>query len=125
MTMINKSALFLHIYCYVIIVVNSSNHRIIENLKHIVDTAIENNLSDNDFLIEQLSKILEEEEGFRIVNHTHQTMETLIDGSGDMIEYEEDPPFYVNMSIITFPIVSIIFLLLLFHLSKESYPHLG
>ncbi len=115
MTMINKRkwhvSLFLHIFCYTITFINSSNNRIIENLKHIVDSAIENDLSDNDLLIQQLSQILEEEEGFRIVNHINQSIktsdiETFIDGSGEFIDDEELPIFYSNMSIITFTIVS-------------------
>jgi hypothetical protein len=113
--MINKRklhiSLFLYIFYCIIVFVNSSNNRIIENLKHIVDTALEKDLTDNEFIIQQLSQILEEEEGFRIVNHTHQSIktsdiETFIDGSGDLIEDDELPIFYTNMSIITFTIVS-------------------
>jgi hypothetical protein len=116
--MINKRkrhvSLFLYSFCYIISFVNSSNNRIIQNLKHIVDTALENDLYDNDLLIQQLSQILEEEEGFRIVNHTNQSIkicdiETFIDGSGDIIKDDELPPFYSNMSVITVTIVSSIF----------------
>lgn len=115
MIMINERKrqiyLFLWIFSYIIIFVNSSNNRIIENLKQIVDTALENDIPDNDLLIQKLSQILEEEEGFRIVNHTNQSfqnfdMNTFIDGSGDFIDDEELPIFYSNMSIFTVTIVS-------------------
>jgi len=101
----------IYIFCYTITFINSSNNRIIENLKHIINSALENDLSDNDLLIQQLSQILEEEEGFRIINHTNQSIktsdiETFIDGSGEFIEDEELPIFYSNMSLITFTIVS-------------------
>jgi hypothetical protein len=124
MTMINKRklqiSLVLYHFWYIISVVNSSNSRIIENLKHIVHTAIENDSSD-DLLIEQLNQILEEEEGFRIVNQSIRNFnsEIFIDGSGDWIEHEEESPFYANMSIITFTIVSYVFVLLLLHQSKR------
>ncbi len=117
-TMINKGklhiSLFLYHFCYIISAVNSSNNQIIEDLKYIVHTAIENNSSD-DLLIEQLSQILEENEGFRIVNQSikYFNTEIFIDGSGDWIEHDEPPPFYANMSIITFTIVS--YIVFLFH----------
>ena len=90
--------------------INPSNDRIIENLKQIVDAAREQDLNDenyNQLLIAQLSEIIEEEEGFRIVNQTkYFDMNSFIDGSGGLIDEEQHPIFYANMSIITIPIVS-------------------
>jgi len=92
---------------------SSSNNRIVRNLKHIVDTALQQDTSDdinNDLLIEQLSQILEQEEGFRIVNRKKRFINDdqtdIFDGSGDIIDDEDLPPFYSNMSIVTFTIVS-------------------
>jgi hypothetical protein len=92
---------------------SSSNNRIVRDLKRIVDTALQEDASDdinNDLLIEQLSEILEQEEGFRIVDHQQRSndKQTMIfDGSGDDILEDKDlPPFYTNMSIIAFTMVS-------------------
>jgi hypothetical protein len=117
MTMINKRKLQISLLLYLISLVNSSD--LIESLKHIVDNAIENDSYD-DLLLEQLTQILEEEEGFRIVNQSTRNFnpEIFIDGSGDWIDHEEQPPFYANLSIITFTIVSYVFTLLLLHQSK-------
>lgn len=97
----------------VIFGINASNDRIIENLKQIVDAAREQDLNDenyNQLLIAQLSEIIEEEEGFRIVNQTkYFDQNSFIDGSGDLIDDEQQPIFYANMSIITIPLVSQIF----------------
>jgi len=95
---------------------NSSSNRIIRNLKHIVDTAFQQDTVDdisNELLIEQLSQILEQEEGFQIVDRKKRSLypidddqTRIFDGSGDIIEDEDLPPFYSNMSIITFTMVS-------------------
>ncbi len=95
---------------------NSSNNRIIRNLKHIVDTAFQQDTVDdinNELLIEQLSQILEQEEGFQIVDRKKRSLypidddqTRIFDGSGDIVEDEDLPPFYSNMSIITFTMVS-------------------
>ena len=117
--MINKrklhSSLLLCFCCWLISFVNCSNNRILKGLKTIVDTASENDLSD-EYLIERLSRILEEDEGFRMVHQLNQSMqhfdlENFIDGSGELIESEEEQPaFHANLSIITFTIVSYVFL---------------
>ncbi|CAF4178681.1 unnamed protein product, partial [Rotaria sp. Silwood2] len=92
---------------------NGSNRidPIVRNLKHIVDTALQDDTSndiDNDFLIEQLSQILQQEEGFRIADRKQRSIYStgdddtgMFDGSGDL-ESEELPPVYSNMSIVTF-----------------------
>lgn len=88
------------------------NERMIENLKEIIDAARERDLNDensNQFLIAQLSEIIADEEGFRIVNQTkYFDIDTSIDGSGDLIDHDEEqqPIFYANMTIITIPFVS-------------------
>jgi hypothetical protein len=93
---------------------SSSNNRIVRNLKHIVDTALQQDTSDdinNDLLIEQLTQILEQEEGFQIVDRKQRSIyptDNIYDGSGDVFEDEDEdlPPFYSNMSIIQFTMVS-------------------
>ena len=112
----NHTCLVLHIFCLMIIFVHSTNNRLIDNLKRLVDTAIEKNYLDensNDLLIEQLTRILEEEEGLRVDNQTIKHVD-LVDGSGELMEDQDYPPFYANMSIITITIVSQLF----FHRSK-------
>ena len=107
-----------------IILTNSTttNNRIIQNLKHIVNTALEQDTSDdinNDLLIEQLSQILEHEEGFQIIDRKQRSLYSnndnqreTFDGSGDIIDDENLPPFYSNISIVAFTMVSRIFFLL-------------
>lgn len=109
-----------------IVLPSSSNNRILRNLKHIVNTALEKETSDdinNEFLIEQLSQILEQEDGFRIIDRKQRSLfdETeIFDGSGDIIEDEYLPPFYSNMSIITFTMVrDISYLKLINHLGTR------
>jgi hypothetical protein len=95
---------------------NNKNDRIVRNLKRIVDTAFQQDTSDdinNELLIEQLSRILEQEEGFRIVDRKQRAIYRtgvdggrIFDGSGDIIEGEDLPPVYTNMSIVTFTLVS-------------------
>ena len=82
-----------------------------KNLKQIVDVAMEHDdfidENYNQILITQLSRIIEEEEGFQIVNQTkYFDTNNSIDGSGDLIDNDEQPIFYANMSIITITIVS-------------------
>lgn len=108
---------------YTIALTNSSPNKqknridpIVRNLKHIVDTALQEDTSDdinNELLIEQLSRILEQEEGFRIIDRKQRSLYStgddqtrFFDGSGDSMEDEDIPPFYSNMSIIAFTIVS-------------------
>jgi hypothetical protein len=98
-----------------IALMSSSNNRIIRNLKHIVDTALQQDTSDdinNELLIEQLSQILEQEEGFRVVDRKHRSIyptnddqTRIFDGSGDIIEDKDLPLFYSNTSIIAFTMV--------------------
>ena len=85
----------------------TSNDRIVRNLQRIVDTALQTETSDevnNEDLIRQLTAILENEEGFRIVDRPIRSLgdndQDIYDGSGDDL-----PPFYSNMSIITFTMV--------------------
>ena len=91
-----------------IVLTSSSNNRIVRDLKRIVDTALDDDTSDdinNDLLVEQLSQILEQEEGFRIVDHQQRSdlqSNLIFDGSGD----EELPTIYTNISIIAFTTVS-------------------
>ncbi len=96
-----------------IVLTSSSNNRIVRDLKRIVDTALQQDTTDdinNDLLIEQLSQILEQEEGFRIVDHQQRSDEQstmIFDGSGDpFVEDEKLPIFYSNISIIAFTMVS-------------------
>lgn len=94
------------------VLTSSSNNRILRNLKQIVNTALEQDTPDdinNDLLIEQLSQILEQEEGFRIADRKQRSVystDEIFDGSGDLLEDENLPPFYSNMSINTFTLVS-------------------
>ena len=86
----------------------ATNDRIVRNLQRIVDTALQAESSDevkNEDLIKQLSAILEEEEGFRVVDRPIRSVERIYDGSGDDVS-DDLPPFYTNMSIITFTMVS-------------------
>jgi hypothetical protein len=95
---------------------SSSNNRIVRNLKHIVDAALQQDTSDDindELLIEQLSRILEQEEGFRVVDRKQRPMNFMdddgtevFDGSGDIIHDEPLPPVYSNMSIIAITMVS-------------------
>jgi hypothetical protein len=98
---------------------NNKNNRIdpiVRNLKRIVDTALQDDASDdinNELLIEELSRILEQEEGFRIIDRKQRSIyptgddqTRIFDGSGDSLEDEELPPFYSNMSIVAFTMVS-------------------
>jgi hypothetical protein len=91
---------------------SSSNNRIVRDLKRIVDTALDDDTSDdinNDLLIEQLSQILEQEEGFRIVDHQQRfnaQPNMIFDGSGDTSVEDELPIIYSNISIIAFTMVS-------------------
>jgi hypothetical protein len=95
---------------------SSSNNRIVRNLKHIVNAALQQDTSDDindELLIEQLSRILEEEEGFRIVDRKQRPIDSIddyeteiFDGSGDIIKDEPLPPVYSNMSIIAITMVS-------------------
>ena len=96
------------------VLTSSSNNRIVRNLKRIVDTALQRDTSDdlhNDRLIEQLSEILEQEEGFRIVDRKRREIypnnadeASIFDGSGDLFD-DDLPPFYSNMSIVAFTMV--------------------
>jgi hypothetical protein len=100
---------------------NNNNNRIVRNLKHIVDTAIQQDTSDdinNELLIEQLSRILEQEEGFRIVDRKQRSIiptgddgNMIFDGSGDINEDGEVPTFYANMSVIALTMVRFLFYL--------------
>jgi hypothetical protein len=100
---------------------NNNNNRIVRNLKHIVDTAIQQDTSDdinNELLIEQLSRILEQEEGFRIVDRKQRSIiptgddgNMIFDGSGDIIGDGEVPTFYANMSVIALTMVRFLFYL--------------
>ncbi|CAF3656194.1 unnamed protein product [Rotaria sp. Silwood1] len=103
--------------CTIVLTSSSTNNisnridPIVRNLKHIVDTALQDDTSndiDNKFLIEQLSRILEQEEGFRIADRKQRSIYStsddntrIFDGSGDL-ESEELPPVYSNMSIVAF-----------------------
>lgn len=104
--MINKRDV--QIVYFFILSVQLTDQRLIDNLKYVIDTALAKNLSDEsstDLLINQLSRILEEEEGLQIVNQTVKYLNR-VDGSGEDVEDEEYPPFYTNMSIFTDPFVS-------------------
>lgn len=89
---------------------------IVRSLKRIVDKAIEEKTSDdidNQSLIEQLSRILEQEEGLRIADRKPRSVyptgdedTSIYDGSGDLLDDEFLPPYYSNMSIIAFTMVS-------------------
>lgn len=88
----------------------TSNDRIVRNIQRIVDTALQTETSDevnNEDLIRQLTAILENEEGFRIVDRPIRSVgdnnQGIYDGSGDMPD--DLPPFNANMSIITFTMV--------------------
>ncbi|CAF1148680.1 unnamed protein product [Rotaria sordida] len=103
---------------YTIVLTRSSTNNdsnridpIVRNIKHIVDEALQDDTSndiDNEFLIEQLSRILEQEEGFRLDDRKQRSIYStnndeigIFDGSGDL-ESEELPPVYSNMSIVAF-----------------------
>lgn len=102
----------------VLITVQSSNDRVVQQLRRMISTALDDELNDetNDTFVEQLSQILGDEEGFRLVNRERRSMPTdEFDGSGDPLDDEESPPpFYSNMSIIAFTMVKF---LCFFHLS--------
>ena len=109
---------------------SSTNKRILRNLKHIVDNALEQNITDdisNDAIIEQLSQILEQEEGFRIVDREQRSIDTRVyDGSGDEYEDYDIPPFYLNMSIAAVTMVCLFLSskqLIIFN--RNEYEHLG
>lgn len=94
------------VHCLWTIIETTSNERIVRNLQRIVDTALQTETSDevnNDQLVRQLTAILEDEEGFRLVDRPIRSLtdndQDIYDGSGDL------PPFYSNMSIITFTMV--------------------
>jgi len=106
--MINKRDLL--IFYVLINSIQLTNNRLIDNLKQIIDSTIAKNLSDEnstDLLIEELTKILEEEDGLQIFNQTMKNSDR-VDGSGEYIDDTEYPPIYVNMSIFTYTIVSYI-----------------
>lgn len=102
---------------------NESNRidPIVRSLKHIVDKALQDDTPDdidNESLIEQLSQIIEQEEGFRIADRKQRSLRftgdddsDVFDGSGDIVG-DNLPPFYSNMSIVTFTMVS--------HISSKS-----
>lgn len=101
------------------VLTSSSNNRILRNLKRIVNTALEQETSDdinNDLLIEQLSQILEQEEGFRIADRKQRSLYTtdeVYDGSGDRPLDVVSPSTFSNLSIITFTLVRSFFFVLL------------
>lgn len=110
-------SVFFRSFCWILFLpwIDTTNDRIIKNLKQIVDAAMEQDFTDDNYnqvLIAQLSRIIEEEEGFQIVNQTkYFDRNSSIDGSGDLMENlddDEQPIFYANMSIITITIVSLI-----------------
>ncbi|UJR09447.1 hypothetical protein I4U23_013686 [Adineta vaga] len=94
---------------------NNNNNRIdpiVRNLKHIVDSALQQDTSDdinNELLIEELSRILEREEGFRLNDRQQRSIHPIdedqtriFDGSGDDISEDKDlPPLYSNMTLVT------------------------
>ena len=64
-----------------------SNNRILNNLKAIVNQALEQDTSD-ELLVEQLNHLLEKEEGFRVIERSERSIDDndridSIDGSGD------------------------------------------
>ena len=108
--MSNESKRTLLIFYVLINSIQLTNNRLIDNLKQIIDSTIAKNLSDEnstDLLIEELTKILEEEDGLQIFNQTMKNSDR-VDGSGEYIDDTEYPPIYVNMSIFTYTIVSYI-----------------
>jgi hypothetical protein len=106
---------FLILLLSMVIAVHSSHDRVVQQLRRMITTALDDDLNDdtNDTLVEQLSQILRDEEGFRLVNRERRSIpadefdRTFVDGSGDPLEDEESPhpPFYSNMSIIAFTLV--------------------
>ena len=77
----------------------------LDNLQHLVDTAFDNETADDRLWLEQLSRLLEDEEGFRLVEDA-DPHRRVFDGSGEMMDEEDLPPVYSNMSVIAFTLVS-------------------
>ena len=95
--------------------VNNENEPIVRNLKHIIDTTLQQNTFNDELLVEQLSRIIEQEESFNVVDRKKRSVysyddnsdgTSIFDGSGDSISNEVVPPFYSNMSITTITMVS-------------------
>ncbi|CAF1449875.1 unnamed protein product [Rotaria magnacalcarata] len=94
---------------------NTNSNRIdpiVRSLKRIVDTALQEDTPEdigNEYLIEQLSRILEQEEGFRIADRKSRSIypidedeSSVPDGSGYIGDDKNLPSFYPNMSIVAF-----------------------
>ena len=116
---------FLLLLCSAVVITgHSSNDRVVQQLRRMISTALDDELNDdtNETFVEQLSQILRDEEGFRLVNRERRSMptdefdRTFVDGSGDALDDEEPPPppFFSNMSIVAFTMVKF---LCFFHLS--------
>ena len=122
--LLSRLILMIIIYglCTLVLMSSSTNNNndqldpIVRNLKHIVDTAFQQDASEdlnNELLIGQLSRILEQQEGFRLNDRQKRSMypigedETpIFDGSGDVLENKDLPPFYSNMTLVTITMVS-------------------
>lgn len=84
----------------------------LDNLQHLVDTAFEHETPDDSLWLAQLSRLLEDEEGFRLVDAERRAIFSsddqrhVFDGSGEMIDEEDLPPIYSNMSVIAVTLVS-------------------
>ncbi|CAF3700839.1 unnamed protein product [Adineta steineri] len=88
---------------------NNENNRIdpiVRNLKHIVDTALQQDTFDdinNELLIEQLSHIIEQQEGLTIIDRKQRSIDetSIYDGSGDLFDDGDLPVFTGNLSVVT------------------------
>ena len=104
-------AVFLVVFVYATIVGHSSaNHALVRTLRRLIDEHLSE--ENNDVLVEQLSRILQDEDGYRLADrHRRATdldaasSETSMDGSGDLYEPESDTPFPFNISVVAFTMV--------------------
>lgn len=103
-----------------ILVISAS--RLTEHIEHLVHTELDDDYENDENFIRKLVQVLGDE-GLDL-NHRqrrsakdndyndnedyqmNQNFSPYVDGSGDEIEHENVPPFYSNMSIVSFTIVS-------------------
>jgi hypothetical protein len=138
LTSLLESCCLILIISMLILPIHASNDRIVQQLQHMIHTALEDDRIDdnNGLLVEELSRILQDDEGFRMVNDRERrsmsdddidpTLNSYVDGSGDLADPDEHSPFYSNMSIIAFTMVKVLFLpftRLILHRSENSSVH--
>ena len=100
-------AVFLVALTYAMLVGHSSaNHALVRNLRRIIDSHLSE--ENNDVLVEQLGRILQDEDGYRLADRHRratdldESSETLFDGSGDL---EANSSFPFNISVVAFTMV--------------------